>query len=86
MSPFLRPIRPVAKGDRREPARTDDGARGGVFTGVVRGPGRYGVRFVEAIGYRLAPDGTKTALHYGELKLSADGFYHLIPRTGPSVP
>jgi len=58
----------------------------GVHTGVVRGTERYGLRFKDAIGYQLKPDGTRIPLHYGEMKVSADGFYHIMPRTGPSVP
>jgi len=38
--------------------------------------------FKDPIGYRVSADGLKTALHYGEMKVK-DGFYHIIPRTGP---
>lgn len=56
----------------------------GEFTGVVRGTRRYGLRFDDPIGYRVSADGGRVPLHYGELKLGESGFYHVIPRTGPS--
>lgn len=41
--------------------------------------------FDKPIGTRIANDGTRTPLQYGELKLRTDGsgLYHVIPRTGP---
>ena len=56
----------------------------GVNTGYVRNWARIGLRFDEPIGTRVAADGTKTALHYGEMKLRSNGLYHIVPRTGPS--
>ena len=58
----------------------------GIETGVVRGTTRYGLRFNNPIGYRIGADGTRIPLYYGELKLSSDGLYHVIPRTGPARP
>ena len=57
----------------------------GTFTGTRDGFGRYGFRFDKPIGTRIANDGTRTPLQYGELKLRTDGsgLYHVIPRTGP---
>ncbi len=56
----------------------------GAFTGTIRGYARYGVQFSEGIGERIANDGTRSALNYGEMKLRENGLYHIIPRTGPS--
>jgi RHS repeat-associated protein len=57
----------------------------GTFTGTRDGFARYGFRFDKPIGTRIANDGTRTPLQYGELKLRTDGsgLYHVIPRTGP---
>lgn len=45
---------------------------------------RYGLYFPESIGYILKIDGTRIALHYGEIKIKkATGKYHVIPRTKP---
>ena len=56
----------------------------GTFTGNARGFGRWGLQFNEPIGSRIATDGTRTVLNYGEMKLRSNGLYHVIPRTGPS--
>jgi RHS repeat-associated protein len=56
----------------------------GVNTGTTRGFTRIGLQFESPIGYRVAQDGTKTALHYAEIKMRANGLYHIIPRTGAS--
>lgn len=56
----------------------------GTYTGSTRNFARYGFRFNEPIGTRVARDGTTTALDYGEMKLRDNGLYHLVPRTGPS--
>ncbi len=45
---------------------------------------RFGLWFEEPIGVRIAPDGSRIPLHYGEAKVSQDGLYHVIPRTGPA--
>ncbi len=59
----------------------------GEYTGTVRGTERYGLRFETPIGFQLRADGSSIPLHYGELKLNLDtGFYHIMPRTGPSTP
>jgi RHS repeat-associated protein len=58
----------------------------GIFTGVVRGTQRFGLWFDRPIGARIAADGTRIPLFYGEAKVSANGLYHVIPRTGPSIP
>jgi RHS repeat-associated protein len=55
----------------------------GTYTGSQNGFARFGLRFGEPIGTRIARDGTRTALDYGELKLRDNGLYHVIPRTGP---
>ncbi|MGI8979296.1 MAG: DUF6972 family protein [Pirellulaceae bacterium] len=56
----------------------------GTFLGEIRGWVRYGLRFEEAIGYRIDASGKKLPLFYGELKLDpSTGLYHIIPRTGP---
>jgi hypothetical protein len=36
----------------------------------------------EPIGVRIASDGPRIPLNYGEMKIK-DGLYHLIPKTGP---
>jgi RHS repeat-associated protein len=54
----------------------------GKFTGTVRGTDRFGLRFDESIGTRIAPDGSKIPLHYGEIAVKLDGRFHVIPRTG----
>ena len=59
---------------------------GGQFTGVVRGTERFGLMFESPIGARIAADGRSIPLFYGEAKVGADGLYHIIPRTGPSLP
>ncbi|ACC84270.1 DUF6972 family protein [Nostoc punctiforme] len=56
----------------------------GQFTGMIRGYNRYGMFFNEPIGYRISPDGSRTLLYYGEIKINADDQYHVIPRTRPS--
>src|SRR5262249_23906636 len=56
----------------------------GRLTGSVRGTERYGLMFEEPIGYRISQDGSRIPLYYAELKLGADGRYHIIPRTGPA--
>jgi RHS repeat-associated protein len=55
----------------------------GTYTGSQNGFARFGLRFDEPIGTRMARDGTRTALDYGELKLRESGLYHVTPRTGP---
>jgi RHS repeat-associated protein len=55
----------------------------GTYTGSQGGFTRFGFRFGEPIGTRIGKDGTTTALDYGEMKLRANGLYHIIPRTGP---
>lgn len=54
----------------------------GQFIGAVRGWDRYGLQFDAPIGFRVGADGSRTPLHYGEIKVR-DGMYHVIPRTGP---
>ncbi|WP_407947424.1 DUF6972 family protein [Planktothrix serta] len=56
----------------------------GEYTGSVRNYERYGLFFTEAIGYRISPDGLRTPLFYGEVKIDANNRYHAIPRTRPS--
>jgi len=56
----------------------------GTYTGSRDGFARYGLRFDEPIGSRVTKSGTTSALNYGELKLRANGLYHIVPRTGPS--
>ncbi|BBD55556.1 DUF6972 family protein [Planktothrix agardhii] len=56
----------------------------GEYTGSVRNYERYGLFFTEAIGYRMSPDGSRTPLFYGEVKIDANNRYHAIPRTRPS--
>ncbi len=53
----------------------------GEFLGNVRGTDRFGLRFEEPIGVRIAPDGTSTPLHFGEIKVSPNGQFHVVPRT-----
>jgi RHS repeat-associated protein len=57
----------------------------GGFTGVVRNTERFGLMFDTPIGVRIGANGSRTPLFYGEAKVSANGMYHVIPRTGPSV-
>lgn len=56
----------------------------GEFTGNIRGYDRYGVFFPEPIGYRISPEGDRTPLYYGEVKIDANNQYHVIPRTRPT--
>jgi hypothetical protein len=56
----------------------------GINTGVVRSWDRYGLNFDYAIGHRIAPDGGRIPLSYGELVLR-DGPYHVMPRTRPAM-
>ena len=56
----------------------------GTYTGFARGYDRYGLLFTEAIGVRIAPDGSTLPLFYGEVKIDADNQYHPVPRTRPS--
>lgn len=56
----------------------------GKFTDTIRGYDRYGMLFVEAIGYRISPDGSRIPLYYGEIKINEYNQYHVIPRTRPS--
>ncbi len=45
---------------------------------------RYGLYFLEAIGYIIRTDGSQTPLYYGEIKIvKTTGEYHAIPRTSP---
>jgi hypothetical protein len=45
---------------------------------------RYGLYFLEPIGYIIRKEGSPTPLHYGEIKIvKATGEYHAIPRTSP---
>ncbi|MEG4999048.1 DUF6972 family protein [Microcoleus sp. B4-D4] len=53
----------------------------GVFTGIIRGYDRYGMFFVESIGYRVDPDGSHLSLYYGEIKIDAENRYHVTPRS-----
>ncbi len=42
------------------------------YTDTARNYERYGLFFTEAIGYRISPDGSRTLLFYGEVKIDAD--------------
>ena len=53
----------------------------GEFLGNVRGTDRFGLRFEEPIGVRIAPDGTTIPLHFGEIKVKSNGQFHVVPRT-----
>ncbi len=53
----------------------------GEFTGTIRGYDRYGMFFVESIGYRVDPDGSHLSLYYGEIKIDAENRYHATPRS-----
>ena len=53
----------------------------GEFTGKIRGYDRYGMFFVESIGYRVDPDGSHLSLYYGEIKIDAENRYHATPRS-----
>jgi hypothetical protein len=45
---------------------------------------RYGLYFLEPIGYIMRIDGSRTPLYYGEIKIvKSTGEYHAIPRTSP---
>ena len=56
----------------------------GTHTGFARGYDRYGLLFSEAIGVRIAPDGSTLPLFHGEVKIDTDNQYHPVPRTRPS--
>lgn len=59
----------------------------GEYLGIIRGHERWGLRFLDPIGSRIAGDGTTIQLFYGELKLNLrTGRYHVVPRTRPSTP
>ena len=53
----------------------------GQFTATIRGYDRYGRFFVESIGYRVDPDGSRILLYYGEIKVDVQNRYHVTPRT-----
>jgi hypothetical protein len=45
---------------------------------------RYGLYFLDPIGYTIRTDGSITPLYYGEIKIvKTTGEYHAIPRTSP---
>jgi hypothetical protein len=50
-------------------------------TKYVREVGRYGMFFVESIGYRVDPDGSRLLLYYGEIKIDVENRYHVTPRS-----
>ncbi|AFZ26626.1 SH3 domain-containing protein [Cylindrospermum stagnale PCC 7417] len=52
----------------------------GDYLGTVRGHDRWGLSFDKPIGERIAKDGSKIPLTFGELKLKG-GKYHAVPRT-----
>lgn len=56
----------------------------GDYTGIVREYERYGMLFIEPIGYRIDPNGSVIPLFYGEVKIDAENQYHVIPRNRPS--
>src|SRR5438874_130939 len=56
----------------------------GEYLGSARGFERWGLQFEESVGYRIAPDGARTALYYGEIKMQG-GRYHVVPRTRPAI-
>jgi len=56
----------------------------GDFTGTIRGYERYGMFFIESIGYRVDPDGSRLLLYYGEIKVDDEHRYHVTPRSRPS--
>jgi hypothetical protein len=51
---------------------------------MIRGYERYGMFFIESIGYRVDPDGSRLLLYYGEIKVDVENRYHVTPRTRPS--
>jgi len=53
----------------------------GEFTDTIRGYERYGMFFLESIGYRVDPDGSRLLLYYGEIKSDAENGYHVTPRS-----
>jgi len=55
----------------------------GEYLGFADGFHRYGLKFSQSIGERIGKDGNRIPLYYGELKVSEDGLYHVIPRTQP---
>jgi uncharacterized protein DUF6972 len=56
----------------------------GIYTGSRGGEARYGLLFDQPIGLRIDSAGKTTTLNYGQLKLSDNGLYHVIPRAkGP---
>ena len=57
----------------------------GYFSGWIRGHQRFGLMFIEQIGYRLDQDGNILPLHYAEMKINRRKVYHVIPRTKPST-
>lgn len=59
-------------------------SKNGVYLGEIRNAKRYGFMFDKPIGHRVAKNGTRIPLYYGEVKIDSNGLYHLIPRTGPA--
>ncbi len=55
----------------------------GIQTGSRGGVTRFGLYFDQPIGTQLFKDGGTRALNYGQLKLSDNGLYHIVPRGGP---
>ncbi|WP_437974232.1 DUF6972 family protein [Sorangium sp. So ce295] len=51
---------------------------------VVIVTGRFGLMFETPIGQRVAAYGSRIPLYYGEAKVSTDGLYNVMPRTGPA--
>ncbi len=56
----------------------------GEFTGMIRCYDRYRMFFLESIGYRIDPDGSRLLLYYGEIKVDAKNRYHVTHRSRSS--
>ena len=55
----------------------------GLYTGNIRNYERYGLLFPEQIGFRIAPNGSRVSLFYGEVKIDANNRSHPIPSHPP---
>ena len=58
----------------------------GIYTSSRGGVARHGLYFDAPIGTRIGKDGTSSVLNYGQMKISYNGFYHVVPRNGPGKP
>ncbi len=56
----------------------------GEYTGYFRDHHRFVLEFPQSIGTRNARDGTTMQLRWAELKITEEGYYHVVPRNSPA--